>query len=242
MIDLHCHLLPAIDDGPDTLSEALDLARLALANGIEHSVVTPHIHPGRYENERANIESAVTDFKAALKAHNIPLKISSGGEVRISVEAISMVRHTQIPMLGHENGYDIMLLEFPHSHILPGSDKLVAHLLNQNIRPMIAHPERNKDVMRSLDKLLPFVEAGCLLQLTAGSVAGSFGKFARQRAIEMLERGWVTVLASDAHNHKYRPPDLRAGRDAAAAIIGEAAAMDLVLGRPASILHGWGQV
>jgi protein-tyrosine phosphatase len=109
-------------------------------------------------------------------------------------------------------------------------------LLDRNIRPMIAHPERNKDVMRSLDKILPFLEAGCMLQVTAGSVAGAFGTVAQRRAFEMLERGWVTVLASDAHNCKYRPPELEPGRAAAARVIGEAAADDLVRYRPASIL------
>lgn len=236
MIDLHCHLLPGIDDGPDTLDQALELARLAVANGIRHSVVTPHIHPGRYENQKSSLEPLLTAFRQALAERDIPLSLSLGGEVRLGMESVALIQQAQVPMLGHENGYDIMLLEFPHSHILPGSDKLVTFLLQRNIRPMIAHPERNKDVMRSLDKILPFLEAGCLLQVTAGSVAGDFGKIARQRSLEMLERGWVAVLASDAHNSKYRPPNLEPGRAAAARIIGQEAANALVSARPASIL------
>jgi len=241
MIDMHCHLLPGIDDGPDTLEQALELAALAVANGIRHSVVTPHIHPGRYDNQLTTLQPVLAAFRDALEQHRIPLQLSLGGEVRLSVEAIALLQQEEVPMLGQENGYRIMLLEFPHSHILPGSDKLVRHLLDRKIRPMIAHPERNKDVMRSLDKLLPFLEAGCLLQVTAGSVAGHFGGPAQQRAFEMLERGWVAVLASDAHNAKYRPPDLEPGRAAAARVIGEAAAWDLVRRRPASILDLGGQ-
>jgi protein-tyrosine phosphatase len=236
MIDLHCHLLPRVDDGPDTLEEALLLARLAVANGITHSVVTPHIHPGRYENQLSTLQPALAAFREALAEQQINLQLTLGSEVRLSVEAIAMIEQGEVPMLGEENGFRIMLLEFPHSHVLPGSDKLVRHLLDRKIRPMIAHPERNKDVMRSLDKVLPFVEAGCLLQVTAGSMVGNFGAQAQQRAVEMVERGWVTVLASDAHNAKYRPPELEPGRAAAARLIGEAAANDLVAGRPASIL------
>lgn len=236
MIDLHCHLLPGIDDGPDTLDQALELARLAVANGIRHSVVTPHIHPGRHDNQLSNLEPALHALRLALAEQAIPLALSLGGEVRLGMESVALIRQSQVPMLGRENGYDIMLLEFPHSHILPGSDKLVTYLLDRHIRPMIAHPERNRDVMRSLDKMLPFLEAGCLLQLTAGSVAGGFGAVAQRRAFEMLERGWVTVLASDAHNTRYRPPELEPGRAAAARLIGDAAANDMVRSRPASIL------
>lgn len=236
MIDLHCHLLPGIDDGPETMEQAVELARLAVANGICHAVVTPHIHPGRYSNQLSGLLPLLERFRQVLAEYDIPLRLGLGGEVRLSMESLALIDQRQVPMLGREKGCDIMLLEFPHSHILPGSDKLIRHLLNRNIRPMIAHPERNKDVLRSLDKILPFVEAGCLLQLTAGSVAGNFGKQARQRSIQMLERGWVTVLASDAHNAKYRPPDLEPGRAAAATVIGEAAAKDLVEHRPASIL------
>ena len=117
------------------------------------------------------------------------------------------------------------------------SDKLVSWLLKQGIRSMIAHPERNKDILRSIDKLLPFVRMGCLLQITAGAVAGSFGEPARARAADLLARGWVTVLASDAHNMEARPPELEPGRAAAAKIVGEEESWNLVRHRPAEIVE-----
>ena len=101
---------------------------------------------------------------------------------------------------------------------------------------MIAHPERNKDIMRSIDKLLPFVRLGCLLQLTAGAVAGAFGEPARLRAVDLLGRGWVTILASDAHNMEARPPELEPGRLAAARVVGEEESWQLVRERPAQII------
>jgi protein-tyrosine phosphatase len=238
MIDLHCHLIPGVDDGPETLEESLTLARLAVKNGIRHSVLTPHVHIGRYPNQRSTLEQAFNDFKVALVENGIELDVSLGGEVRLDPAILGLLEQDEIPMLGSLDGYDVMLLEFPHSHILPGTDKLVQYLLNRNIRPMIAHPERNKDVMRSLEKIEPFVHLGCLFQVTAGSVCGNFGKPAMQRAHEMLERGWVTVLASDAHNAKYRPPDIEPGRRAAEALIGRVAADALVFERPRQILSG----
>src|SRR5690606_29549077 len=122
----------------------------------------------------------------------------------------------------------VFLLEFPHSHIPPGSDKLVRWLLDRRILPMIAHPERNKDIMRKFDKVQPFIEMKCLLQLTAGSVAGDFGEAAQMTARKLLETGKVSILASDAHNVTHRPPRLDHGRDAAAEIVGEEMAEKMV--------------
>ncbi|HEX6591289.1 MAG TPA: CpsB/CapC family capsule biosynthesis tyrosine phosphatase [Moraxellaceae bacterium] len=232
MIDLHCHLLPGVDDGPDTLEEALALCRHAVAAGITHSVVTPHVHPGRYENDVRNIEQAAAALRAELAAHHIPLALSFSGEVRISAEILEMVASGRIPFHGEWEGQRVMLLEFPHSHILPGSDRLIRWLLQRGIRPLIAHPERNKDIMRDLGRLHEFVHMGCLLQVTAGSLAGRFGEMAELRACEIVEAGWATVLASDAHNLKSRPPELADGVAVAAGLIGEAAARALVVDNP----------
>lgn len=236
MIDLHCHLLPGIDDGPEDLATALHLARHAVAAGIRVSVVTPHMHPGRYENRAANIRADAGLFQQALDAEGIALQISYAAEVRLDHEILSWVGEEHIPYLGTWQGQRVMLLEFPHSHVPVGADKLVTWLLKQGIRPMIAHPERNKDILRNIDKLIPFIQLGCLLQVTAGAVAGTFGEFARARAIDLLERGWVTVLASDAHNLDARPPELEPGRRAAAKIVGEEESWRLVRDRPAEII------
>lgn len=236
MIDLHCHLLPGIDDGPDTLEQALELARIAVANGITHSVVTPHVHPGRYENDAASVQQSLTAYRSALAQAGIPLQLGFAGEVRLSVEVLAMVEQNRVPFYGEVDGYRIMLLELPHSHVPPGSDALVGWLLDRKIRPMIAHPERNKDVMRSLDKLQPFIDAECLFQVTAGSVAGLFGDYALRVACALLEAGHVTVLASDAHNRDFRPPRLDHGRDAAARLIGEKAARRLVYDTPRTLV------
>ncbi len=236
MIDLHCHLLPGIDDGPEDLATALRLARHAVAAGIRTSVVTPHMHPGRYANRAANIRAAAANFQQSLDAEGIALKILCSAEVRLDHEILSWVGEEQIPYLGHWQGERVMLLEFPHSHVPVGADKLVAWLLKQGIRPMIAHPERNKDILRSIEKLLPFVRLGCLLQVTAGAAAGSFGEQAQARAVDLLSRGWVTVLASDAHNMEARPPELEPGRVAAAKIVGEEESWKLVRDRPAEII------
>ncbi len=232
MIDLHCHLLPGIDDGPDTLDESLALAKLAVANGITGAVVTPHIHIGRYDNTLASISDNYQQFKAELDKQSIPLKLGMAAEVRIGFEMMQMFSNGQLPFLGELNNNKVLLVEFPHSHIPPGSEKLMGWLLDRGICPMIAHPERNKSIIRDLQKIAPFVEMGCCLQVTAGSVVGDFGQFAKERAVQMLESGWVTILASDAHNIKSRPPALEPGRAAAAKIVGEGESRRMVYDIP----------
>ena len=238
MYDLHCHLLPNIDDGPDTMEQALELALCAVGNGITHSVVTPHIHLGRYDNNKQNIQASVTAFKQALTDANIPLQVAFAGEVRLGAEIIDWVINDNIPYLGSYNGKHVLLLELPHSHIPPGCDKLIKWLMQKNITPMIAHPERNKDIMRDSNKLTPFIELGCLFQLTAGSVAGFFGTSAQLTAEAILHSGHATILASDAHNIKNRPPSLLEGFEAASEIIGKDEARKLIFDTPKAISEG----
>ena len=237
MYDLHCHYLPGIDDGPQILEEALELAALAVANGITHSVVTPHIHLGRYENDKASIDAVFSCFQQALQQNNIPLLLAYAGEVRLDIDILQLVSNNQIPFIGQLNAKNILLLEFPHSHIPPGAEKFIDWLMQKDILPMIAHPERNKDVMRNINKLDTFINKGCLLQLTAGSVTGYFGERAEKISKELLDSGNVTIIATDAHNKKNRPPILKEGLSAAKKVIGNKA-YALVMDNPREITQG----
>ena len=147
---------------------------------------------------------------------------------------MALAGENTLPLLGSADGYGIVLLEFPDSHILPGSDKLCGWLLARKIRPLIAHPERNEGVMREVDTIAPFVQMGCWPQLTGGSLTGVFGPRCRERSRQLLERGWVSIIASDAHMAA-RMPELEPGRAAAEEIVGEAESWRLVRERPAAI-------
>ena len=236
MIDLHCHLLPGIDDGPDTLAQALELCRIAVAQGTTHAIVTPHIHPGRWENTRASIQQKTQSLKAVLAEQNIPLQLGFAGEVRLSDQIMQQVADNEIPFYGEVDGYQIMLLEFPHGHIIPGTDKLVEWLLKRNIRPLIAHPERNKQLMKDISQIQPFVDAGCWLQLTAGSLTGGFGDNVRGVAWQLLHDDLIKVVASDGHNAKARPPGMKQAFARIGQEYGEERALKLMLDAPARII------
>ena len=232
MIDLHNHLLPGIDDGSPDLETALELARMAVAGGITHMVCTPHIHPGRYDNTPQTIAKALDEFRQGLSQAGINLKVSAAAEVRFGMEIMMNVASASVPFLGQWQGRNVMLLEFPHGEMPFGAERLTQWLIQRNILPMIAHPERNKALMKQPSKLKPFLDQGCLLQVTASSVAGDFGEAAQDLAQQLLEENRVTVLATDAHNIKHRPPVLSKGVEAAAHIIGEQAAERLVTTTP----------
>ncbi len=235
MIDLHSHLIPGIDDGARTLDDALALLKMAQADGITHTVLTPHIHPGRWENDKAIIKQNLHSLSSAAQAEGLTIKLGMAGEVRISAEILTMVATDQIPFLGQWQGANVMLLEMPHSHIMPGSDKLIQWLQKRNIIPMIAHPERNKDIMRDIKKIQPLVKQGCLFQVTAGSVVGKFGEVSQQIAWQLLEQGLVTVIATDAHNVKHRMPVLSEAKAAISNKLGENKAAQLFFENPWAI-------
>jgi protein-tyrosine phosphatase len=237
MIDIHSHILPGIDDGAQSLDDSLAMARIAVESGTRLLVATPHIHPGRYANQRENIARAVADLRQALAGHGIPLQLAMGAEVRLCPEVIPLIGAGQVPFLGEQDGFRWILLELPHSHVPTGSEKMIDWLYGQKIRVLLAHPERNKGFLADPERVRPFLDRRCKFQVTAGSVAGKFGERVRLFAEELLRRSAVSVLASDAHNTDHRTPDLLPGLRRAEQLIGRKKAGRLVYYHPHSIIQ-----
>ncbi|MGJ0486520.1 MAG: tyrosine-protein phosphatase [Methylomicrobium sp.] len=227
MIDLHCHMLPGIDDGPKTMEQSLEMARYAVEHGTHRCMVTPHIQPGCYDNDSANIRRIFEGFQNKLAAENIPLQVGMAAEVRICAELPILISQGKIPFLGRWQGKRLILLEFPHDHITVGADKLIDWLIQRDILPMIAHPERNQSVMRQPEKIDAFVKKGCLLQITADSVTGLFGEISQKLALSLIQKGKATVVATDAHNLHKRRPSLKSAYEMLLPIIGTAKAQAL---------------
>lgn len=238
MIDIHCHLLPGLDDGPSTMEKSLALARYAVVDGITHMVVTPHIQIGTYDNNLSSISAAFELFVASLEEAGIELNVAMAAEVRLCPEILSILEQGNLPLYISPEGKQTLLLELPHSHLPPGTDQALKCVLAQGIGVVIVHPERNKEIMLDYNKVEAFIDMGCMLQLTSGSLSGRFGEPPRMAAEHMLQHGWVDLLASDAHNLQYRPPQLSDGKQAAAAIIGEDRADKLVFENPWKVVGG----
>lgn len=235
MIDIHCHLLPGIDDGPPTLEAALALAKACADDGITHTVVTPHVFPGRYENWKSSIEAEFTRFVDVLKTSGIPLELMWAGEVRLTPEALDLLARNELPFVGRVENARTLLLEMPDGQVPLGAMLLVRRLIASRIRPIIVHPERNRGVMEQPDRLHDFVDAGCFVQLTAGSLVGQFGAKAQTTAVALLDRHWVHAIASDAHNLTGRRPRMREARDWLTRHYDEKLARQLTLLGPAGL-------
>lgn len=236
MIDIHCHLLPGIDDGPPDLGSALQLARALLADGIKHVVCTPHVFPGRFENRRSNIADDCVAFRQRLREAGISLSISCAGEVRLTPEVLSLLDRDELPFLGQQlDGYRTMLLEMPDGQIPVGAHRFVERLLQQTIRPVIVHPERNRAVIDDPDRLEDFVDMGCAVQVTASSVTGHFGDRVHATVKTLLNAGWVHAVATDAHNLGGRRPRMGEAYDWLALRHGESFARELTETGPAEL-------
>lgn len=231
MVDIHCHILPAIDDGSSSLEESLAMAEIAIEDGISRIVATPHIK-GEVHSPQF-LQQQVDEFNAVLNKRGYPLQIFTGADVSAMLPPHEVARYTI-------NGSSYFLLEFPHSHLPLNANEMVFELLLAGMLPIITHPERNPSIVRDPQRLFRLVEAGCLVQVTAGSLTGNFGADSRDCAEYLLKMGNVHFLATDAHSATHRRPVLSDGVRAAAAIIGEEAAQRLVMSNPAAVLAGRG--
>ncbi|MBL1262360.1 tyrosine-protein phosphatase [Methylomicrobium sp. RS1] len=236
MIDMHCHMLPGIDDGPKTMEQSLEMARYAVEHGTRCCVVTPHIQPGCYDNDSDSIRRIFEDFQSQLDAEKIPLQVGMAAEVRICAELPLLISQGKIPFLGGWQEKRLILLEFPHDHITVGAEKLIDWLIQRDILPVIAHPERNQSVMRQPEKIDAFVKKGCLLQITADSVTGLFGEVSQKLALSLIQKGNATLIATDAHNLHKRRPSLKAAYEMLLPIIGAAKAQALFIGNAEAML------
>ena len=204
MIDLHCHVLPGIDDGPQTLEDSLALARAAAAAGIFTIVATPHVS-WEYPNRAYKIARAVAELNGQLKAEGSALRIQRGAEIAMTRVGSTAERELSRLTLGHGRW---LLLEPPFSPVVEGLDTIVADLHGRGYRVLLAHPERCPAFHRNRSLLERLVDSGVLASITAGSLDGRFGGVVRQLAVELVRDGLAHNVASDAHDIGNRSPSI----------------------------------
>ncbi|OMP66124.1 tyrosine-protein phosphatase [Domibacillus epiphyticus] len=197
MIDLHCHILPNLDDGPKDLLESMELVKRALENGITAIVATPHHKNGRYHNEKNRIEAAVKELNANIQKAGINMIICSGQEIRIYGELLDDYKKNKLLTI---NGSSYMLVELPSNGIPAFTEQILFDLQLNGITPIIVHPERNAAIMENPDMLYKLIKNGALSQITAASIDGKFGKKIKNLSIQLIEANLTHFIASDAHN------------------------------------------
>ncbi|MEW6672083.1 MAG: CpsB/CapC family capsule biosynthesis tyrosine phosphatase [Thermodesulfobacteriota bacterium] len=237
MIDLHCHILPGVDDGAADLPESIEMARQAVADGIHTVVATPHSLNDVYFNPLEKVIERVRNLRDVLRSEGLKLELCPGSDARICARMAERVAADEAATINLNGRY--ILAEFPSQVIPDESRNELFQLKLNNITPIITHPERNLVFQHRVDLLYDLVEMGSLIQITAMSITGELGEEAMACAHELLERRLVHVIASDAHSSQHRPPILSPAVEAAAHVIGdEKSARAMVTEWPAAILAG----
>jgi len=230
MVDLHCHLLPAVDDGARSWETTLEMCRMAQQDGVTHIVATPHANY-EYNYDRAAHLALLNELRSRFSG----LSFSLGCDFHLSYENVEdALRYPERYVIG-ETRY--MLVELSEYSIF-NVPQMLYDLQTAGLIPILTHPERNRLVLHKPDSLQDFAAAGCLFQITANSLTGFWGKLPQKFCIEMLRNNMVHVISSDAHGTRSRPPILSAARDAAAKIVGAAQAERLVSANPAAVVAG----
>lgn len=210
MTDIHCHILPGFDDGAADLTEALAMARIAVAAGTRDLIVTPHF-PGDAESvERLGLlVSRFEKLAKAIRKENIPLRIHPGAEILCLPQTPRLAKQGMLPTLGDTN---YLLCEFYFNEAPAYMDEMLRFLRGCGYRIVVAHPERYEAVRKEPALAAKWFAEGCVLQLNKGSLEGAFGPEVRNAALTLLRQGLYHLAASDAHSSDSRTTDLRTTR------------------------------
>jgi len=232
MVDLHCHILPGLDDGAKTMEDSLAMAEDAIADGITHVVATPHANPN-YSFDFARVRAAVEALNSKLGGR---LTLATGCDFHLNHENLIAIRKDPRPFCIHQKDY--LLVEFNEFSIPPSVDQTLHELQLAGIRPIVTHPERNGILRTHPERLRKWIELGCHVQVTAGSLSGVFGPGAQQDAWTWLANGLVHFVSSDAHNTSRRPLKLKFAYEAIAAQLGDEKARALLIDNPLAAFEG----
>ena len=232
MIDIHCHILPEVDDGPKSWEMAVEMCRMAAADGITHTVATPHAN-SRYLYERDYLSELLEELRVRVGP---VLEFSLGCDFHLSFENLERVLaepHTYT--IGDTNYLLIELSNYSIPNQLP---ECFVRLGDRGLTPILTHPERNPILQQTPQRILEYAEQGCLIQVTASSLTGFWGERPEIVARWLLDRSAIHILATDAHDTKRRVPILSEARDVAAEIVGTECAEAMVEGNPGAIVKG----
>jgi protein-tyrosine phosphatase len=240
VIDIHCHILPEVDDGPKSWEVAIEMCRMAAADGITHTVATPHAND-RYVYDRAYLSGLLDQLRDQLRDQppgklGAALQFSLGCDFHLSFENLERVLEKPHTYTIGETNY--LLIELSNFSVPTRLSECFTRLGDRGLTPILTHPERNPILQQTPQRILEWADQGCLVQVTASALTGFWGERPEIVARWLLDRSAVHILASDAHDTKRRIPNLSAARNVAEKIVGAEYANALVEGNPGAIVKG----
>lgn len=235
MIDIHCHILPGLDDGPSNMDKAVDMALAAVRAGTSRIIATPHFKNGVFEVSRDMVSASVKMFNRVLEEKKISLAVLTGAEIRISPDICALLDKGELPALGNSRYY---LFELPDIFIKEGIIMMLQQLRQREVIPIIAHPERNRTIQRHPEMIPEFIFENALFQVTGKSLTGENGKLSFKIARDMIKAGEAHFVASDGHNIRHRPPSLDDAVKAVKKVGGEVAVRTIFEENPEKMMAG----
>ena len=233
--DIHCHIVPGIDDGAADLAESIAMARMAEADGTKSLVATPHQLGNNSHVTAEAIRRGVADLQRALDSEGIAVSVFPGADVRIEPELPKLLKQGKVLTLADRGKH--VLLELPHDTYIP-LEPLLAALDRQGLVGILSHPERNRGIIKHPEVMEDVVAAGGLLQITAGSLTGAFGSSPQRIAEYCVENRLIHFIASDAHDTKKRPSGMRAAYETICEMADEHLAELVCCENPARVVDG----
>ena len=234
-VDIHCHLLPSIDDGAKSWDDALAMARMAVADGTELIIATPHQLGSYQHNTGELIRERVAQMNQTLEQNSIPLKVLPGGDVRIEADMLPKLKSEEVLSLGDQKRH--VLLELPHEMYFP-LEPVLEGLRQIGMRGILSHPERNQGLLKQQELIASLVDAGCYMQVTAGSLSGTFGPNCQAFAESMIAQRQVHFIATDAHGPRARRPLMKRAFERVAELSSWGFAEDVCCNNPRLVAMG----
>jgi len=232
MVDLHCHVLPGLDDGPDTMEESLEMAEAAIVDGITHVVATPHSND-RFWFDFTQVRRLCDELQARVGNR---IQFATGCDFHVNPENLALLRKQ--PREYCINQHDCLLVEFNEISIPLAMDRTLHEMQLSGLRLIVTHPERNVILRTHPERLREWVRRGCFVQVTGNALTGAFGPTAQQIALQWIGEGLVHFVASDAHNNRSRPLRLQTAYDVVADQFGERKARGLFVENPGAAFEG----
>lgn len=232
MVDLHCHILPGLDDGPENMEVSLAMAESAISEGITHVVATPH-SSNEYHFDFARVRELRDELQEKIGDR---LTLATGCDFHLNPENLDALRADAPRFCINQRDY--LLVEFNEYSIPPSMDQTLHEIQLLGLRPVITHPERNAILRLQTERLGKWVRLGCHVQVTAGSLTGVFGPGAQKDAWRWIADGLVHIVASDAHNMRSRPLKLLPAFELVHEQFGEEKARALFIENPMASFEG----
>ncbi|MBT3344626.1 MAG: hypothetical protein HN712_21575 [Gemmatimonadetes bacterium] len=233
-VDIHCHALPGVDDGAPDVDTSLAMLRTAVGEGLRQAVVTPHYSANAEPDQLRVHESVFSDLVSAVAAEGLPVELHLGVEMafRFGLQEVAIDASARLA------GGQYVLVDLPPGPLSPGLEQAFFALRTAGWRPILAHPERHRELARQPERIQRLRDQDLLLQVNAGSLVGKFGRRAMATAQLLVERGWADFIASDGHDLHKRPMTVRAAADRLLGLVGAERTRQLLCDNPACVMSG----